>query len=115
MDKLRSLAEETRSPDLEFIGDDVLTYGDAREIVARLAPVRNVCTWTEDVEGLHETTCGNAFQFYANGPTENGFTFCPYCGGDMKDQPYVWEADEDEECERATANGIEQELEESGR
>ena len=42
MDKLRSLAEETRSPDLELIGDAVLTYGDVRDVCRRLATIREV-------------------------------------------------------------------------
>ena len=40
-----------------------------------------VCLWTEQEEGQWETTCDNTFEFFAEGPTENGFTSCPYCGG----------------------------------
>ena len=42
------------------------------------------CTWTyRELYGWDywDTACGNAFQFTADGPTENEFKFCPYCGG----------------------------------
>ena len=38
------------------------------------------CTWTVDEEGTWKTGCGNLFQFEADGPHENHFKFCPYCG-----------------------------------
>jgi len=38
------------------------------------------CFWTEDENGVWETSCGNAFQFETGGPIDNGFDFCPYCG-----------------------------------
>ncbi len=46
------------------------------------------CYWIEDhgLDGdtLWQTTCANAFQFTADGPDENNFKFCPYCGGKLK-------------------------------
>ena len=39
------------------------------------------CQWKEDADGIWQTDCGNAFEFTADGPTENEFRFCPYCGG----------------------------------
>ena len=39
------------------------------------------CHWQEDADGIWQTDCGNAFEFTADGPTENEFRFCPYCGG----------------------------------
>lgn len=38
------------------------------------------CDWMVDDDGLWETQCGNAFQFEVDGPEDNGFEFCPYCG-----------------------------------
>jgi hypothetical protein len=38
------------------------------------------CEWTEDYNGCWETDCGKAFEFSAEGPTENEFKFCCYCG-----------------------------------
>lgn len=42
------------------------------------------CLWIEDMQVddvAWQTDCGNLFQFTADGPKENAFTFCPYCGG----------------------------------
>lgn len=45
----------------------------------------NTCKWNGD--GLHmeehdywETGCNNVFQFTNDGPKENHFEWCPYCG-----------------------------------
>ena len=73
---------------------------------------KSVCTWTEDDYGVWRTDCGNAWGFTLGGPSENDTRYCCFCGGPLKAQPYVWETDEDEECERATENGIERDIEE---
>jgi hypothetical protein len=42
------------------------------------------CEWKCDPNPdceVWETTCGEAFQFETDGPTENKFRFCCYCGG----------------------------------
>jgi len=31
-------------------------------------------------EGIWETYCGNAHEFFADGPVENSYKYCPYCG-----------------------------------
>lgn len=41
------------------------------------------CAWSANEDGAYETTCGNIFEFNADGPTENGFKFCPYCGASI--------------------------------
>jgi hypothetical protein len=38
------------------------------------------CTWKDDDDGVWETSCGGAFVFTTDGPTENNMRFCPYCG-----------------------------------
>jgi hypothetical protein len=40
----------------------------------------SVCEWVEDEEGVWETDCNEAFQFSSDGPVQNGFNFCPFCG-----------------------------------
>ena len=92
-----------RLTDVELVERTMPTAYNGPPHCSTCGAAKNVCTWTENEEGLHETTCGNAFQFYVDGPTENGFSFCPYCGREMKDQPYVYETDEDEERERERA------------
>lgn len=39
------------------------------------------CEWKEDPEGNWDTGCKKYFTFIDEGPAENGFEFCPYCGG----------------------------------
>jgi len=41
------------------------------------------CTWTESEDEPIETDCGNAFEFTEGGIKENGFVYCPYCGGEI--------------------------------
>ncbi len=43
------------------------------------------CKWEPESEECetYETSCGNLFQFFADGPKENGFTHCPYCGKEL--------------------------------
>lgn len=45
------------------------------------------CGWTTPPDpdfDVWDTGCGNAFEFNADGPKENGFKFCPYCGGELE-------------------------------
>lgn len=40
------------------------------------------CEWRfDDAHYKWDTTCDNGFQFTYDGPKENGFNFCPFCGG----------------------------------
>lgn len=44
------------------------------------------CQWyIDDVGGdsVWETKCGHSFEFNDDGPKENGFKFCAYCGGTL--------------------------------
>ena len=43
----------------------------------------NSCQWKEDEDGIWRSDCGNLFEFMADGPTENEFRFCPYCGANI--------------------------------
>lgn len=43
----------------------------------------SVCKW-RDMQEYWETGCDNAFSFETEGPEENGFKFCPYCGKTIK-------------------------------
>jgi len=46
----------------------------------------NHCSWHVEEDGcdIWQTGCGNAFVFNCDGPAENGFEFCPYCGGEIR-------------------------------
>jgi hypothetical protein len=52
------------------------------------------CLWREDADGNWSTICGNEFVFIEDGPQENHFSFCPYCGLALTVQAYVEETDE---------------------
>jgi hypothetical protein len=42
-----------------------------------------MCIWKLDDDpdySVWETQCENMFMFEADGPKENGFVWCPYCG-----------------------------------
>ena len=43
--------------------------------------MEKTCEWKEDGEDCFATTCKNLFEFNDGGPVQNGFEFCPYCGG----------------------------------
>jgi len=44
------------------------------------------CTWIEDEDGNWETACDHLHLFYAGGPVENKYRFCPYCGQKIKER-----------------------------
>ena len=53
---------------------------------SRPAPSPDTCTWKlDDVYGMYETGCGNAFECIEGDIEENNFKFCPYCGGRIKE------------------------------
>lgn len=39
------------------------------------------CDWDEDEDAVYDTNCGHRFVFIDGNFAENGFIFCPYCGG----------------------------------
>lgn len=47
----------------------------------------NTCSWSADEDGTWETECDELFQFTTDGPKENGFKFCPYCGARLETNP----------------------------
>ena len=46
---------------------------------------RKKCKWDQEDEGssTYDSDCGHTFIFNDDGPTDNGFTFCPFCGGKL--------------------------------
>lgn len=39
------------------------------------------CEWEGDGEDCYSTDCGKAFEFNDGSAADNGFEFCPFCGG----------------------------------
>ena len=48
----------------------------------------NSCTWTENVDGNWETSCGNIFVFIDGTPSENSMEYCCYCGATLTEKLY---------------------------
>ena len=47
------------------------------------------CVWSEeDGGGPYETSCGHMFECSSDGPVENGFLFCCFCGREIAVQNY---------------------------
>ncbi len=52
--------------------------------------MKNSCYWKDedigfsDDEGHYYTACGSAFYFASDGPKENNFKYCCYCGKPIK-------------------------------
>jgi hypothetical protein len=65
---------------------------EARAVLAAadavpLAPEVHRCDWKENEDGQWPTGCGHCFDFIDDGPEENGFKFCPFCGGMLFFEP----------------------------
>lgn len=59
-------------------------HRDARHAAAEMAVSvadKRECAWIDDKDGSWLTGCGEQFQFAEDESVENGFRFCPYCGG----------------------------------
>jgi hypothetical protein len=49
---------------------------------------KTACQWKQDHDnGSWDTSCDNKFEFTNDGPKENEFSFCPYCGGELQIKP----------------------------
>jgi hypothetical protein len=67
------------APDGSFLVEQPNTVGDIADAVMRL--VEKNCTWTPDGDDAWNTGCKMVFNFSDGGVAENGFEFCPFCGG----------------------------------
>ena len=55
----------------------------AEDMRAAARHIKRPCLWTFG-EMTYETKCGFAFAFIDDGISENGFEFCPFCGGKIE-------------------------------
>ena len=67
---------------------DIIDF--ATEVIESLGDKTNTCKWHKDGHKWEdhdywETSCGEFFQFINNGPEDNHFKFCPYCGKPIKE------------------------------
>jgi len=56
-----------------------LCFALANDAIANDTSIAGCCQWVWS-EITYDSECGGIFQFNVDGPTENGFRFCPYCG-----------------------------------
>ena len=47
-------------------------------------PATKSCTWIEDADGNWHTGCQEIRIFISGTPHENGYVYCPYCGGGVQ-------------------------------
>jgi hypothetical protein len=63
----------------------------------------NLCQWSptdpQDLPGVYDTTCNHTFAFTDDGPAENGFIFCPFCGGRILAVTLDCQQEEDEDAD----------------
>ena len=61
------------------------SYEHAIEIVKQGGVSDDVCEWKyNDAEYYWESSCENLHIFMADGPKENKYEYCPYCGKKIK-------------------------------
>lgn len=62
---------------------EVISIGNAVNIitVGEAKWKADVCEWKyNETEDIWESSCGHLLIFMADGPKENEYAFCPYCG-----------------------------------
>ena len=62
--------------------NETTNSGEAVRSGAEASSTAYGCKWQheEGEENRWWTDCGDGFEFTNDGPTENSFRFCPYCG-----------------------------------
>lgn len=56
-----------------------------------------LCYWSEDEDGAWETGCGGIWEFFDDGPKENGVAYCYKCGRPVQLEPYTEQSVDDDE------------------
>lgn len=57
--------------------------------MAKILPIKqhNICIWAYDENcDFWDTDCGRAHCFINEGPKENSYQFCPFCGSNLEVQ-----------------------------
>ena len=66
-------------------GNDYIPLSKAIEIVKKGCVSDDVCEWKyNDSEYYFESSCENLHIFMSDGPKENEYEYCPYCGKKIK-------------------------------
>ena len=68
-----------------YSAERVSAFSRAIEIVKQGGVSDDVCEWEyNDSEYYFESSCGHLHIFMSDGPKENEYDFCPYCGKKIK-------------------------------
>lgn len=46
------------------------------------------CIWTQDEDGIWDTSCGGKFEVSFDTPRENGMNYCCYCGKSLTQKEF---------------------------
>ena len=57
---------------------------------------QDVCIWTQDSDGLWNTSCSKKWEIIEGGPTDNEMHFCHHCGGSLLSEPFSEDFETDE-------------------
>ena len=71
-----------------------MTYRGAGALAKAIAAARPGCRWSENLDGVWESGCGYVWEFFSDGPAENGVRFCPFCGHPLVAVPAVGPGDD---------------------
>ena len=56
--------------------------------------MRENCIWTQDEDGVWDTSCDNAFTLIEGTPANNSMHYCCYCGHPLEQVLYTLSSDE---------------------
>ena len=79
MERVDRLLKETTDEIPDLAGEDL--YAKIVQLQTEFDKLKEPCEWGYDDSGEYwKTGCEELFTFLADGPLENNFEFCPYCG-----------------------------------
>lgn len=78
---IREIADQAMK-DVGIVAGHDYTAITIREVACHAIELMDKnCEWEPVGDGDWRTTCNWHFTFTEGGPAENGFEFCPHCGG----------------------------------
>ena len=84
LDKVVEEIEKANQGCCNYCGCDLYS-DDVIEIVKQGGVADDVCEWKyNDTEYYWESSCDHLHIFMSDGPKENEYDFCPYCGKKIK-------------------------------
>lgn len=79
--KLKDAVVDIRNSGVEIDADKIKAERDAlNSPVIPDGSAGTNCIWSTDSDGIWLGDCGVTWQFFDDGPNENGLKYCPSCG-----------------------------------